>query len=466
MKKVLLLSPPYRKDYMRNARCDFVSLSGTQWFPILLGYLGAFLENKGCSIKLIDAPAYNLSFKQVETIYLDYKPDFLVVYPGDKSKDSDIEFTDFLLTKYDAPAIFVGPYFSMDSSYFLKKSERVFQGVEGEFEHAVWKWIEGQSLREIKKLLFKRDGDIVKNDSGHNLSQLELDNIPFVSDFFYRHLNFKYYQTPSEPHPFVDIMTGRGCDWGLCTFCLWVHTYVKGKSYNKRSIENVINELEFVEKNMKFVRSVMIQDDTFPQERIIEFCNEKLKRNIKIRWSCYVRADLDSKTLGFMKKAGCLNLHVGFETVNNEILKKIRKGLTKERMDRFALDSKKAGLKIHGDFLIGLPGDSEDNIRNLINWACAIRPYTAQFQIFIPFQGTYIYQELKQQGFLKNNRINYPYLSNEKIEYLSKLAYRKFYFSFPYALEVLKNPINLFCKKTKVIKNALASLLWRKLDIR
>jgi len=458
----LLLSPPYLKDYMRNARCDFVSLSGTQWFPILLGYLGAFLEGKGCNIKLIDAPAYNLSFRETENIYLDYKPDFLIVYPGDKSKESDIEFTDFLVAKYGAPAIFVGPYYSMDSFYFLKKSKRVSHGVEGEFEYPVWEWIQGKSLEEINNLVFKRDGSVIRNDSRLYLSQSELDSIPFVSNFFHRHLNFKYYRTASEPHPFLDIMTGRGCGWGLCTFCLWVHTYIKERTYNKRSIGNVMEELEFVEKNMKFVRSVMIQDDTFPKERIIEFCSEKLKRNIKIRWSCYVRADLDFETLQLMKKAGCLNLHVGFESANNEVLKKIKKGLTKERMTKFALEAKKAGLRIHGDFLIGLPGDSEENIKDLINWACSIRPYTAQFQIFIPFRGTPIYKELKQQGFLNNNRINYPYLTNEKIEYLSKFAYRKFYLSLPYILEVLKHPVNLFFKKIRTIKKALSTVLWSK----
>ena len=58
--KVVLLSPPYLPEYMRNARCDFVSLSKTQWYPIWLGYLGAFLEKHGYEVKLIDAPASGL----------------------------------------------------------------------------------------------------------------------------------------------------------------------------------------------------------------------------------------------------------------------------------------------------------------------------------------------------------------------------------------------------------------------
>lgn len=464
--KALLLSPPYRRDYMRNARCDFVSLSGTQWFPILLGYLGAFLESKGCEVKMIDAPAYNYSFRKVEDIFIDYKPDFLIIYPGDKSKDSDIEFTNYLLSKYNVPSIFVGPYYCMDSSYFLKKSRYVLLGVEGEFEYPVWEWIQGKKPAEIRNLIFKNGSDISRNTLRPYLSGSDLDTIPFVSGFFNRHLDFRHYRTPSEPHPFVDIMTGRGCSWGLCTFCLWANTYIKGRVYNKRSIANVIEEFEFIEKGMKFVRSVMIQDDTFDRERIMEFCNEKLRKDIKISWSCYTRADLDLETLRLMKKANCLNLHVGFESANNEVLRNIRKGLSKERMGEFTRQAKKARLKIHGDFLIGLPGDTEDDIRGLIDWSRALRPDTAQFQIFIPFKGTPIYEELIAQNLLSCGKIDYPGLPSQRIDYLSKLAYRKFYLSVPYLLMILRHPINLFFKKIRIISKSLPSMFWKKPDIR
>ncbi|MFH1867501.1 MAG: radical SAM protein, partial [Candidatus Omnitrophota bacterium] len=426
----------------------------------------AFLESKGCDVRLVDAPSYGLGPNEVEGIYLDYKPDFLVIYTGDKSRDSDIEFSDFLLSRYKVPAIFAGPYFSIDGAYFLKKSKSVFCGVMGEFEYPVWEWVQKKETIDIKNLVFKREDDIVSNDLRPYLSQAELDAIPFVSEFFNRHLDFKYYRTPSEPHPFIDIMTGRGCKWGMCTFCLWVHTYVKGPTYNTRSINNVMDELEFIEKKMRPIRSVMIQDDTFTQKRIIEFCQAKIKRGLKIRWSCYLRAEIDHEALKLMKKAGCLNVHVGFESANNQILKDIKKGLNKERMTKFTLDAKRAGLRIHGDFLIGLPGDTEESIRDLIQWACHIRPYTAQFQIFIPFTGTAIYDKLKQDNLLKDGRAAYPNLSSERIEYLSKLAYRRFYFSFPYALEVMKHPVDLLFKKLKTIRRALASVLWKRMDIR
>ncbi|MCX8069420.1 MAG: cobalamin B12-binding domain-containing protein, partial [Thermodesulfovibrionales bacterium] len=80
--KVLLLSAPYLPNYMRNARCDFVSLSGSQWYPLLLGYCGAWLQKCGHEVKLIDAPAYNLTFKQTEELVIEFKPHWIVLYTG------------------------------------------------------------------------------------------------------------------------------------------------------------------------------------------------------------------------------------------------------------------------------------------------------------------------------------------------------------------------------------------------
>ena len=80
--KILLLSPPYLPEYMRNARCDFVSLSGTQWYPILLGYCGAYLEGQGHSVEFIDAPAAHLDHDDTALLVFKYRPDLIVVYTG------------------------------------------------------------------------------------------------------------------------------------------------------------------------------------------------------------------------------------------------------------------------------------------------------------------------------------------------------------------------------------------------
>ena len=98
--RILLLSPPYLPEYMRNARCDFVSLSATQWYPILLGYCGAYLEGQGHEVKLVDAPAHYLDHDATRQLVREYRADLLVLYTGFQSEENDLRLADPLVDLY------------------------------------------------------------------------------------------------------------------------------------------------------------------------------------------------------------------------------------------------------------------------------------------------------------------------------------------------------------------------------
>jgi len=447
---------------MRNARCDFVSLSNTQWFPLWLGYLGAFLEKKNHEVRLIDAPAYGLDHQETQRLALEFRPDFLVVYTGRLSEDNDVSFADKLSSTLEVPAVFVGPYTSIDPEKTLGKARCVKLAVKGEFEHPVADVIDGKDPHDIPNLVY-RDGDtVLANPARPLLGRQELDELPFATDFFYRHLNLKHYRTPSEHHPFLDLMTGRGCAWGRCTYCLWVHSFVKGAVYNTRSVESVVEEFRFVKNRIPAIRSLMIQDDTVTEERAEEISLGLLKAGVKSVWSCYLRGNVSFETLQLMARAGCRNVHVGYESADQVILAKIRKGLTVERMTRFTEEAKRAGLHIHGDFAIGFPGETEESIRKTIDWAWKLRPDTAQFQLMIPFPGTPFYEELASQGYLEGGSPDYPHLSRQEMEAWAKKAYRRFYISLPFLKQVLAHPIDMFLSKLDTYWNAVPSVFWKR----
>lgn len=461
--RVLLLSPPYLPEYMRNARCDFVSLSATQWYPILLGYCGAWLEKCGYNVKLIDAPAYYLDHKVTEKIVLDYKPDFLVVYTGLKSQDNDIEIADALTEKAGCETIFVGPYASINPEEIFKKSRCVNKVVTGEFELPIQEIIEKKPNEDIKNLIYKEGEKIFRNEERPYLSTAELDQFPFVSGFFKNHLDIYRYKTISEYYPFIDIMTGRGCKWGLCTFCLWVYTYIKGPAYNLRSIDNVIEEFKFIKKELPKVRSVMIQDDTFTEERAMEFSEAKIRAKIDLPWSCYARGNISYEVLCTMKRSGCRNLHVGYESGDPNILRSVKKGVTRERMTKFTADAKRAGLRIHGDFAIGFPGESAETCRATINWAKELNPHTAQFQLMIPYPATPYYNLLKQKDWLnENGEPDYPEFSNEEIRAWARKAYRSYYLSHKYLWKAICHPYEHFFGRMKAISRAIPAMFWRR----
>src|SRR5690349_19335396 len=94
MSRVVLVSPPWRTKYMRNARCDFVSLSSSSWFPIWLGQAGSYLEKKGHPTRLIDAQILDLTLEQTLDDLKSFKADIVAVYTGRLSEDNDIAFAD------------------------------------------------------------------------------------------------------------------------------------------------------------------------------------------------------------------------------------------------------------------------------------------------------------------------------------------------------------------------------------
>ena len=460
--KVVLLSPPYLPYYMRNARCDFVSLSGTQWYPILLGYCGAWLEKHGHTVCLIDAPVRRWSFATVIKKTMAFRPDWIVLYTGRLSEDSDVAFGERLMSMTGAPVVLAGPFASARPLVTLGKCQNIRYLIKGEFETAAQELIDGKDPKTIGNLVYVDNGMVQENPLRPPLSREQLDAIPFVSAFFKNHVRINKYRALSEPFPFMDILTGRGCAWGRCTYCLWVHSFVRGPSYTSRSAGNVIEELSFIEKDMPRIRSIMIQDDTLTEERAQELSEAKLRAGIRLLWSCYVRGNLPFGVLALMKRAGCLNIHVGFESGSDEILREVRKGISRDRMTEFARDAKRAGLSIHGDFAIGFPGETAQTVQETTIWACALRPDTVQFQLMIPFPGTPFYEQLEKKKWLKDGLPDYPNLRSHEMEILAKKAYRKFYFNRLYLKQILMHPWRLAASRLKVYWRALPALFWKR----
>ncbi len=461
--KVLLLSAPFVPEYMRNARCDFVSLSATQWYPILLGYCGAYLEGQGHEVKLVDAPAHGLGHEATRRIVREFRPDLLVLYTGRLSEQNDLEFAEPLVEELRCDAVIVGPFASIDPEATLSKARAISKLVVGEFELPVGHIAAGRKPADVPNLVHRDGSRIVRNPVAPYLTTAELDAMPFVSRFLARQVDLRRYRTPSELFPFMDILTGRGCCYGQCTFCLWVHTFVCGATYNVRSIPNVIEEFRFIERELPQVRSVMIQDDTFPEGRAREFCEAKLAAGIRLPWSCYARGNMSLEALKLMKRAGCRNLHVGYESADPEVLKAIKKGVTVERMTQFTEDAKRAGLRIHGDFAVGFPGETPESFEKTIAWAKRLDPYTAQFQLMIPFPGTPYHAMMKEKGWLnERGEPDMPQFPNERIRAMAKRAYRRFYLSPRYAWRCLCHPYDRVLLRLKTMLRAIPAMFWKR----
>ena len=152
------------------------------------------------------------------------------------------------------------------------------------------------------------------------------------------------------------------------------------------------------------VKEFFFDDDTFniQKARTIELC-EKLKP-LGITWSCTSRVTTDYDTLKAMKDAGCRLMIVGFESGDPQILKNIKKGATVERARDFARDAHKLGLVIHGDFILGLPGETKESIERTIQFAKDLDCETIQVSLAHAYPGTELYDYAKQNGFILHEK--------------------------------------------------------------
>ncbi len=468
MARVVLISPPFQKDYMRNARCDFVSLSSSSWYPIWLGQAGAWLQGQGHETALMDAQLDGDSFDSALDRVAAFKPDLVAVYTGRLSEDNDIGFGD-ALAKKGLAVCFVGPYTSIDPDAVLIKATTAQYAIRKEFDLPLGELANGDAPEGIPNVHVRHsDGTVTHNDPRPLIKTEILDQFPIVSQYFNENLDIRKYKTPSELYPFMDVMSGRGCAWGKCNFCLWVQTFVDGSVYNTRSIDHFMQEFEYIRDYVPEIKSVMIQDDMLTNRRAIEISEALLDREIKIQWSCYMKPNskIDQSTLDLMKRSGCLNLHIGFESGDDKVLENIDKGSTAEQAYQFSQQVHKAGLQIHGDFAMGHYGDDEASMQNTLDLAKRINPHTAQFQIMIPFKGTRFYDQLEANGALtaagEPTYEDVGGCSSEEVRSFAKHAYRKFYFSPGYLKKLVTNPKDYFFNRMDEYVAAIPAVTWKR----
>jgi hopanoid biosynthesis associated radical SAM protein HpnJ len=290
---------------------------------------------------------------------------------------------------------FVGPPVTVEPEKALENKAIDFV-VRREFDYQIADYAKGKPLEELPGVSFRKNGSIVNNPEGSVIENL--DELPWVTKVYKRDLDVTRYNVPFLLNPFISFYTTRGCP-AMCTFCLWPQTH-SGHRWRLRSSDDVASEVRYALDSFPQIKEIFFDDDTFNYQkaRTIDLC-KKLKP-LNFTWSCTSRVTTDYETLKAMKDAGCRLLIVGYESGDQQILKNIKKGATIEMALRFTENCKKLGLTIHGDFIIGLPGETPATIRKTIDFAKRIDAETIQVSIAHAFPGTELYEHGKQNGLI------------------------------------------------------------------
>lgn len=403
MLRILFLNPPSVSRFdAAGARFQARRKANTMWYPAWLAYATGLCQQE-FRVNLIDCPAEGIRLADLIERLRNEVPQIAVIYTSTPGIMNDIRVCQELRNQFpEIKTILVGPHVTVLAEPTMRLSEAVWGVVRGEFEYTILELAraleKGQGCSDIQGLSWRDDGKIAHNPDRSLLE--DLDALPFVAPVYKEFLDIDRYYLSFALHPYVPIYSSRGCP-ARCTFCLWPQT-ISGHKLRARTPENVVAELEYIAQEMPRVQEIVFDDDTFTADtkRVQRICDLILEKGLKLTWSANARANVDRETLKKMKKAGCRLLMIGYESGNDEILRLVKKGVSMERMEAFSRDAKSEGIMLHGGFIIGLPGETKETIKNTVAFAERLGLDSGQFSVATPLPGTEFYDWCREQGFL------------------------------------------------------------------
>jgi len=278
----------------------------------------------------------------------------------------------------------------------------------------------------------------------------DLDSLPLPAWELYDLRRYHTTELLSRKSPAGWIETSRGCPFG-CVYCS-KHTF--GRNFRAKSPGRVVDEMAAMLAHG--FKEIHIADDcfSFKPDRVRGICEEILRRNMSFPWAPVtgIRVDnLDVELLRLMRRAGCYRVYFGIESGSDEILKRVKKGISLDKVRRAVLASREAGLETFGFFMIALPGETEETMRQTRRFARELDLDMAKISITIPLPGTALYQEIEREGRLLTKHwseynlyrpartvYRHDTLDWDVIEKHYRLFYRSFYLRPGYALRRLR----------------------------
>lgn len=424
----LCINPPspdgavYIRDINRSGRR---SRERTIWPQTSLAYLAAVAKMNGFSVNLVDCIASEYDWEDVHNYIRREKPVFVLVQAVSSTMTNDAQAT-YLGKRYGAKTILVGPHVTALPEKTLECYPTVDFGLIGECE---------ETLDELLKCLYEK-GDPAKV-AGIVLRQ---DGVPrrtaprpFIADLdtlpmpLHELLPIEKYSLPFIGKRYTFVLHSRGCP-AACHYCRQTVMWKSKQRY--RSPRLIVDELEHLTR--MDVNNIMFHADTFTMDHdnVVAICKEIINRKLDVRWICNGRVDcIDPVMLDWMKKAGCWMINYGLESGVDAILQACNKGT--EATAQMGIDAvlmtKKAGIKVWGYFMIGLPGETRETIRQTLDYAKKLPLDIVNFSVAAPYPGTAFYRQAVRKGWIVENTewedldqnysavVNYPDLSNQEI---------------------------------------------------
>ncbi|HYM25547.1 MAG TPA: radical SAM protein, partial [Vicinamibacterales bacterium] len=368
--------------------------------PLDVPYLAAFLLSKGIPCEVIEAGALHLSTAAVcEQLGRAHAGALVLVRTSLPTIDWDLQVCADIRNSVRPAGL--GLFGAAVPSLLrrIESDEALDYVVLGEPDGTAAELATGAPLDQIAGLMY-RDGRRWARNAERPLER-ELDSIPFPR---WDLLPVDRYVIPKSSTSgrmrFLPMLSSRGCPFG-CSYC--PYPIGQGLKWRFRSPKNVVDEMEHLVRTYG-VEHILFRDPMFSmqQKRVVEICDEIVRRGLKVTWKCETRIDcLDEATIAAMARAGCTGVNFGVESIDPEIQKGVHRkpiliGEFKEKvaiLRRFHIDT-------FAFFVVGLPGDTLQTILDSMEFAVEMKANWTQFTVATPFIGTPMHDWAVKQGFI------------------------------------------------------------------
>ncbi len=439
MKKILFVNPPTPekgvmiiRDLDRSGR---KTREKTIWPQTNLAYLVAVMKNAGLNVEIMDCIADKIYWDKFEKITEKKKSDYILFNSISSTISNDMK-TASVAKKISAVSIAVGSHVTALPKKSMEKFPDLDFIIIGEAEETLKELIftieNKKNFSDVLGIAWRKDKEVIVNEKRPLVKNLDSLPIPL-----HELLPIKKYNLPFVGSRFTFVTESRGCPF-RCIFCRSPIAW--NRVFRTRSSDSIFKELEYLKKIG--VKNILFHSDTFTVNKniVIELCKKIIDNGLKIRWMCNSRVDtVDKETLEWMKKAGCEMIMYGIESGSQKVLDISKKDITIAKIIETVKNTDKAGIKVWGYFIIGLPGENKETVEQTIQLAKSLPLTLANFAVAAPYPGTEFQSLAIEKGWLKSDNweeydqnysavVGYPDFSSEDIVRAMKRAYKEFYF--------------------------------------
>lgn len=435
MANILLINPSYMGSYGGNKMSVVTPIYPT----LALSTIAASARTRGHKVKILDLSMYQYNYFDVEREVRRYKPDICgitALTPGiNQLIDMSVLIKDI---SNDILIIGGGSHASSLPEETMRQS-KLDAVVIGEGDFSFPDICEGLSFSNINGLYY-RDGEDIKSTGMRPLID-NLDSLPYPAwdlydtDLYKKHIS----RLLCKKRPVAVIEFSRGCVY-KCDFCASKMTL--GLGHRRKSPQRCADEVKLL-SSLGF-KEFAVADDIFTSNRkwAIDVCEAILDSGVRMPWTCLngIRVESANEELfRVMKKAGCYRVSFGFESGNDEVLKKFGKGggASTERGANAVRLASKAGLDTNGYFMVGLSCDTEETMAQTIAFAKSLKLNMLKFSIATAFPGTKMFNTYREKGLIKSynwddyhvyravSLFNHANLTFDTVNKYMKLAFRQ-----------------------------------------